>query len=89
MEPSHRSGVDLPASQERNITMAERHRSKDGKRETKEIIGEAADISQKGRTDGNLQRDVATKDEKKRAVEQPAGVTRVTGEDKRNHGEDE
>jgi hypothetical protein len=69
--------------------MAERYRSKDGSRDTEKIIGEAADIDQQGRADGNLQRDVATQDEKKRAKEKPAGVTRVTGEDKRNHGEPE
>ncbi|APE43980.1 hypothetical protein BOO69_11600 [Sulfitobacter alexandrii] len=69
--------------------MAERKRSKDGSRDTEKIIGEAADISQQGRAGGNLERDVGTQDEKKRATEKPAGVTRVTGEDKRNHGEDE
>ncbi|MFD0857444.1 hypothetical protein [Roseovarius aquimarinus] len=66
--------------------MAERHRSKDGHRETKEIIGEAADIDQKGRASGDLERRVATRDEEKRAQEKPAGATRVTGQDKRETG---
>ncbi|NNE53170.1 MAG: hypothetical protein HKN30_12320 [Sulfitobacter sp.] len=69
--------------------MAERHRSKDGSKDTDKIIGDAAGISQQGRADGNLQRDVATQDEEKRAKEKPAGATRVRGQDKRNHGEDE
>ena len=68
--------------------MAERHRSKDGSKDSEKILGDATQISQQGRADGNLQRDVATQDEMKRATERPAGVTRVTGEDKRNHGED-
>ncbi|PVA11357.1 hypothetical protein DC366_04125 [Pelagivirga sediminicola] len=66
--------------------MAERHRSKDGSRETEEIIGEAADISQKGREGGDIERRVATRDEEKRAKEKPAGVTRVTGQDSRETG---
>ncbi|WP_113910477.1 hypothetical protein [Roseovarius dicentrarchi] len=66
--------------------MAERHRSKDGSRETEEIIGEAADISQKGRVGGDIERRVATRDEEKRAKEQPAGTTRVTGQDSRETG---
>lgn len=67
--------------------MAERHRSKDGSKDSDKIIGESAGISQQGRAGGNLERDVGTQDEKKRATEKPAGATRVTGQDKRNHGE--
>lgn len=67
--------------------MAERHRSKDGSKDSEKFVDESAEISQQGRSDGNLERDVGTKDEKKRAVEKPEGHTRVTGEDKRNHGE--
>lgn len=66
--------------------MAERHRSKDGSRDTEEIIGEAADIDQAGRQGGDIERHVATRDEEKRATERPAGVTRVTGEDSRETG---
>lgn len=68
--------------------MAERHRSNDGSKDSEKIPGDKTGISQQGRADGNLQRDVATQDELKRATERPAGATRVTGEDKRNHGED-
>ncbi len=69
--------------------MAERHRSNDGSRDTDKVPGAKGSVSQQGRTDGDLQRDVATRDELKRAQERPAGTTRVTGEDKRNHGESE
>ncbi len=68
--------------------MAERHRSKDGSKDSEKIVTDSAGISQQGRSDGNLQRDIATQDDAKRATESPAGVTRVTGADKRNHGED-
>lgn len=69
--------------------MAERYRSKDGSKDSEKIIGESAKIGHQGRAGGNLERDVATQDEKKRATEKPAGVTRVTGKDKRNHGDEE
>jgi len=69
--------------------MAERHRSKDGTKETEKYVSEAEDIGQQGRSGGALQRDVGTQDEEKRSVDKPEGQTRVTGEDKRNHGEDE
>ncbi|MDF1727120.1 MAG: hypothetical protein P1U53_05145 [Sulfitobacter sp.] len=69
--------------------MAERHRSKDGSKDSEKIIGDDTPISHQGRADGDLQRDVATQDEEKRALEKPAGATRVKGEDKRNHGEEE
>ncbi|GLT07915.1 hypothetical protein ACFQFQ_14180 [Sulfitobacter porphyrae] len=67
--------------------MAERHRSKDGSKDSDKIIGETTEIGQQGRSGGNLERDVATQDEKKRTTENPEGTTRVTGQDKRNHGE--
>ena len=67
--------------------MAERHRSKDGVRETEKYISEADDVDHQGRAGGDMQRDVGTKDEAKQVVEKPEGHTRVTGEDKRNHGE--
>ena len=58
--------------------MAERHRSKDGRRETEDLFGEAADVAQQGRAGGRLARAVGTKDEQKRSNERPAGATRVT-----------
>ena len=67
--------------------MAERHRSNDGTKDSEKLTSDLPAASQQGRADGNLQRDVATQDEKKRATETPAGATRVTGKDKRKHGE--
>ncbi|WP_424968895.1 hypothetical protein [Dinoroseobacter sp. S375] len=58
--------------------MAERYRSKDGRQETKEILGARGTIEQSGRAGGSLQRDIATRDTLKRATERPAGTTRVT-----------
>ncbi|MDC0737843.1 hypothetical protein N6L24_06110 [Cognatishimia sp. SS12] len=69
--------------------MAERHRSKDGRKETEEILGAEGKISHQGRTGGTLARDVGTEDELKRAEERPAGATRVTKSKEReggNHG---
>lgn len=67
--------------------MAERHRSKDARKDTEKILGEASTMSQRGREGGDLKRDIATQDELKRANEKPAGATRVTGEDKHKSGE--
>jgi hypothetical protein len=58
--------------------MAERKRSKDGKRETDKILGARGSVDQQGRAGGRLARQVGSKDEKKRAFERPAGATRVT-----------
>jgi hypothetical protein len=58
--------------------MAERHRSKDGRRETEDLFGDTAGIDQQGRSGGCLARTVGTKDEQKRSTERPAGATRVT-----------
>lgn len=62
--------------------MAERARSKDGRRETEEVLGETGGVSQQGRAGGDLARDVATRDELKRASERPAGATGVEKADK-------
>ncbi|SFC05294.1 hypothetical protein [Tropicimonas isoalkanivorans] len=61
--------------------MPERIRSKDGSRDTDEVLGEQGQISQQGRADGNLQRKVGTRDELKRSNERPGGATRVTKSD--------
>jgi hypothetical protein len=45
-----------------------------------------ADIAQSGRQGGDIERRVATRDEEKRAKENPAGATRVTGQDSRETG---
>lgn len=57
--------------------MAERKRSEDHSRDTDRILGEPGKVGQQGRGGGNLQRDIASRDEKKRAEERPAGTTRV------------
>ena len=59
-------------------TMAERKRSKDGVKETEKVLGARGTVSQSGRAGGELQRDIASEDELKRASERPAGKTRVT-----------
>ena len=66
--------------------MAERHRSTDGSKDSSAFVSDLPQPGQQGRADGNLQRDVATQDEKKRAMERPAGATRVT---KSNEQEDQ
>ncbi|MBV2358409.1 hypothetical protein KUH32_01360 [Thalassococcus sp. CAU 1522] len=58
--------------------MADRHRSKDGRQETREMHGEPGTAGQQGREGGRLARSLGTKDELKRAHERPAGATRVT-----------
>lgn len=63
--------------------MAERKRSKDGKRDTDDVFGPEGAVDQAGRSGGRLPRDIATKDELKRATERPAGATRVTKSDEK------
>ena len=58
--------------------MAERKRSRDGARDTDKVLAAEGGVSQQGRAGGDLKKRVATKDEKKRAFERPAGATRVT-----------
>lgn len=60
--------------------MAERHRSKDGIRETDQFIEDMPKTpDQQGRSGGELARDVGTEDALKRATKQGvSGVTRVT-----------
>lgn len=71
--------------------MADRQRSQDGKQETKDIFGvEGADTpDQQGSSGGNMARQVAGRDEEKRATVRPAGKTRVKGTDNRHEGLDE
>lgn len=57
--------------------MAERHRSKDGSKDT-EQFREAEGPGGPGRAGGNLARDIGTQDHLKRSNEEPAGATRVT-----------
>lgn len=69
--------------------MAERHRSQDGQRDTKDILKNQEPVSQQGRSDGELSRKIGTRDEEKRAISKPAGKTRVRGADKRDNDETE
>lgn len=61
--------------------MAERARSKDGKRDTDAVLGDQREVQQQGRAGGNLQRKVGTRDELKRSEERPGGATRVRKSD--------
>ncbi|UYV36352.1 hypothetical protein N4R57_15200 [Rhodobacteraceae bacterium D3-12] len=65
--------------------MADRQRSQDGKRETEEYIDSAETPSHQGRSGGNLERQVGTRDLLKRAEQDRPGVTRVRkSEEKQN-----
>lgn len=66
--------------------MAERARSKDGKRETDEFTGDAKTPSQQGRAQGNLERKVGTRDELRQATEGDV-TTRVHKKDEKGEGD--
>lgn len=68
------------------ITMAERKRSTDGRRETEEYLDDAPTPGHQGRNQGTLERKVGTRDEKKRAENDRAGATRVRKSDERGAG---
>jgi hypothetical protein len=68
------------------MIMAERIKSKDGSRDTDDILGAEGEISHGGRSGGRLARDIGTEDELKRAYERPAGATRVTKSDEKEGG---
>lgn len=68
--------------------MAERARSKDGSRDTDDVLGARGEISQQGRTGGDVAREVGTRDELKRASSRPAGTTGETKEQSRPDGND-
>lgn len=67
--------------------MTKTHGVEKADKDSEALASGPAGASQQGRAGGNLQRDIATQDALKRAGEQFAGITRVTGESKRNHGE--
>lgn len=67
--------------------MAERHKSKDGQRDTKDMLKNQEAVSQQDRSGGTLARKVGTRDEEKRGISKPAGKTRVEGKDKRDDSE--
>ncbi len=66
--------------------MAERQRSKDGKRETDEILGTEGEVEQSGRDGGNVARTIGSEDELKRAAARPGGKTRVRKSDEEKPG---
>ena len=68
--------------------MAERRRSKDGRSETGEILSDYETPSQLGRSGGQINRRVGTRDEMRQVAEDSPGITRVRGADERASGED-
>lgn len=66
--------------------MAERKRSKDGTSETEQFVDDAVETpSQGGRSQGNLERSVGTRDEGRQA-KQGEATTRVTKSDEKGEG---
>lgn len=63
--------------------MADRHRSKDGTRETETYTDDSATPGQQGRAGGNLERKVGTRDLLKRAQKDRPGATRVRKSDEK------
>ncbi len=61
--------------------MADRHRSKDGKQETRDYVPDEAAPEGQGRDGGRLARQIGTRDEERRSTDESAGVTRVTKKD--------
>ncbi len=69
--------------------MAERHRSKDGRSETRELLGDMPDApTHAGRDGGDLARKTGTKDELRHMTNASAGATRVTKSDEDRPGTD-
>ena len=66
--------------------MAERQRSKDGKRDTDRILGSEGEVEQSGRQGGNVARTIGSEDELKRAGDRPAGTTRARKSDEEKPG---
>ena len=66
--------------------MAERRKSKDGKRETDDILGAEGEVEQSGRAGGNLARTIGSEDEQKRAGDRPGGTTRARKSDEEKPG---
>lgn len=74
--------------------MADRKRSKDGSRETEDVLGEKPENldkvpSDQGRAGGEMARKVGTRDEKKRHDKTSAGNTRPQAQDEDDSGDKE
>lgn len=67
--------------------MADRKRSRDGTRDTDEILTETEGPGLAGRAGGELARRKGAEDEEKRVTERPAGATRVTKSEETPGGE--
>jgi hypothetical protein len=70
----------------REIVMAERKRSHDGRKESLDYVDETPAPGHSGRAQGNLERKVGTRDEEKRAEMDRPGATRVTKSDEKGEG---
>lgn len=67
--------------------MVERHRSMDRTQETEKFVDDDLQTPhQGGRAQGNLERDVGTRDEERQVEKGDAGRTRVTKEDEAGAG---
>ncbi|RVV98769.1 hypothetical protein EKE94_07670 [Mesobaculum littorinae] len=67
--------------------MADRIRSQDHSRDTDKLLSDADAPEQGGRSGGELERQVGTRDEAKRAEKgEQAGATRVTKSDEKGQG---
>ncbi|MBV7392681.1 hypothetical protein [Mameliella sediminis] len=74
--------------------MADRARSKDGRRETEEVLGEKPEDmgpapGAQGRSGGEIARKVGTRDEVKRHDQTSAGKTRPLAQDQNRSGDKE
>lgn len=73
--------------------MAERKKSKDGTRETEQVLGERPEdmspAGQQGRKGGELQTKVGTRDEKKGLSTRPGEKTRPLAQDRNESGDKE
>lgn len=67
--------------------MAERKRSSDASKDSEKYLEEDGTAEQQGRAGGTLQRDIASRDELKRANEAPADKTRVTKSDEKGESD--
>lgn len=71
-------------SDEKRQTMEREPNTRQGQLETPEHYGEEGPTGGEGRAGGTLQKDIGTRDEKKRATERPAGPTGVHKSDEKD-----
>ena len=68
------------------MTTTDRRGERERQLKDRPHLGEGAPAPTGGRAGGTLPRDIATRDEAKRAFERPAGVTRVRKGDEKDKG---